>query len=203
MSPALLMASTWKIPLLAWLRTISRDCQRAAELYGSVVTQARDPAFYAGCGINDTPEGRYELVILHLCLVLERLRAEGSAGKELSRRLIETFVTDMDDNMREMGVGDLTVPKKVKRAAAGLYDRAGAYRAGLAEPDGGLLARCLASSLPGLPDRDGAALSLASYMRDAVRRLANISMADLAGGQTLFPPAPLANAKCPIEGGSR
>ena len=197
------MASTWKTPVLSWLRTISRDRQKAAELYGSVVTQARDPAFYAGCGIKDTPEDRYELVILHLSLVLERLRAEGTAGTELSRRLIEAFVTDMDDNMREMGVGDLTVPKKVKRAAAGLYARAGSYRAALAEPDGGLLARRLSSSLPGLLDRDGAALGLASDMRDAQHQLAGISMADLAAGETLFPPAPLANAKCPIEGGSR
>ena len=121
--------------MLAWLTGRDGPRHTAGELYGRVVAEARRTVFYAGLGVPDTPEGRYELIALHLFLLLERLRRDGSAGEAVSRHVLEAFVTDMDDCMREMGVGDLTVPKRVKRAAAGFYERAGAYRAGL-EADG-------------------------------------------------------------------
>ncbi|MDX2289852.1 MAG: ubiquinol-cytochrome C chaperone family protein [Hyphomicrobiaceae bacterium] len=106
---------------------------RATRVYDEVVTAARDPAFYRDMGVPDTFEGRYEMIVAHLVLVLERLKAEGDETAEQARALIEHFITDMDDCMREIGVGDLTVPKKVRKAAAGLYERAEAYRAALAQ----------------------------------------------------------------------
>lgn len=72
------------------------------------------------------------MIALVLFLVLERTK-RGPGGMDLSRAGIEAFVTDMDDCMREMGVGDLTVPKKVKRAAAAFYERAQQYRQALAD----------------------------------------------------------------------
>ncbi len=102
---------------------------RARTLYDRVVMQARQPAFYSEIGVPDSPEGRYEMIVLHLCLAVERLQALGEEGTALARALNEQFIVDLDDNMREMGVGDLTVPKKVKRAAAGLLERATDYRA--------------------------------------------------------------------------
>ena len=108
--------------MLRWLRQRAETSRKAEELYGSVVTAARQPDFYGALGVPDTPEGRFELVALHLFLALEGLRGQGAAAEGLARRAIETFVVDMDDCMREMGVGDLTVPKKVKRAAAAFYE---------------------------------------------------------------------------------
>ena len=99
------------------------------------MTAARQPFFYKDMGVPDTPEGRFELVSLHLFLALESLNQQRSAELDLTQRTIEAFVTDMDDCMREMGVGDLAVPKKVKRAAAAFYERAGAYRRGLSAPE--------------------------------------------------------------------
>ena len=104
------------------------------------MAQARAPALYADLGVPDTAEGRLEMVMLHTVLVIERLRLEGEAAEELSRALTERFITDLDDCLREMGVGDLTVPKKVKKAAAALYDRTLACRAALAETGTGSLA---------------------------------------------------------------
>lgn len=117
--------------MLQWFRRRAAASRRAEELYGSVVTAARHPAFYKDMGVPDTPEGRFELVALHLFLALEGLKRDPTAA-EFSQRTIETFVTDMDDCMREMGVGDMAVGKKVKRAAAAFYERAGAYRRALA-----------------------------------------------------------------------
>src|SRR3990170_2959830 len=111
--------------MLEWLTERSQSRRTAGELYGRVVAEARQPMFYVELGVPDTPEGRYEVVVLGLFLILERLRVERGAGEKLSQQLLEAFVTDMDDCMREMGVGDLTVAKRVKRAAAGFYERAG------------------------------------------------------------------------------
>lgn len=114
--------------MLNWLAKRADVARKADNLYGAVVAQARQPSFYADFDIPDTLEGRYEMIVLHLFLLLERLRQAATGDTNLSRALIERFVTDMDDCMREIGVGDLTVPKKVKKAAAGLYKRADAYR---------------------------------------------------------------------------
>ena len=78
--------------------------QTATEIYGATVARARNPAFYEVCGVSDTPEGRFELIILYMSLVLERLRQAEDAQMALQRRVVEAFVTDMDDNMRELGV---------------------------------------------------------------------------------------------------
>jgi cytochrome b pre-mRNA-processing protein 3 len=149
--------------MLQWIKRRAERNRTAEKLYGSVVTAARQPFFYEELGVPDTPEGRFELVALHLFLALEGLRARPPADADLIRRTIEAFVSDMDDCMREMGVGDLTVPKKVKRAAAAFYERAAAYRRGLTA-DGPLgLATCVDSYLFG-GSGSGAADALAGYM---------------------------------------
>jgi cytochrome b pre-mRNA-processing protein 3 len=152
--------------LFSW-QTRGRDRRTAEELYGAIVTQARHPAFFAAMGVEDTPEGRVGTIILHVYLVLDRLSQEGAAGRSLGRSLAEAFVTDIDDCLREMGVGDLSVPKQVKRLAAALYERSHAYRRLLDAGDEGTLASELAKTLPGLESNREGALRLAQYMMQA------------------------------------
>ena len=106
--------------MLTWLRSRSLSGRTASGLYGSIVAQARQPAFYAGGGVPDTLEGRFGMIVVHMFLVLERLRRDGDNGQVLGRALLEAFATDMDDSMREIGIGDLSVPRRVKKAAAAL-----------------------------------------------------------------------------------
>jgi len=95
-------------------------------IYGMIVTQAREPSFYRDLAVPDTVNGRFDLLVLHLWLVLRRLRAtEGTAG--LSQALFDRFCNDMDDNLREMGVGDLTVPKRMQAFGEAFYGRTTAY----------------------------------------------------------------------------
>ena len=160
----------------------SRALRTATELYGRVVAQARAPALYADLGVPDTAEGRLEMVMLHTVLVIERLRLEGEAAEELSRALTERFITDLDDCLREMGVGDLTVPKKVKKAAAALYDRTLACRAALADTDTGSLASLLATHVW----QDGGAgdpVRLAGYCRRLEADLASRSPTAVLAGE--------------------
>ena len=160
--------------------------QTAAQIYGAIVAQARNPAFYQGCGVSDTPEGRYELIVLTMALVLERLRQIPGAAMDLQRHVIEAFVTDMDDCMREMGVGDLTVPKKVKRAAAGLMERMDQYRAALAGPEDAELQAALAANIPAVAAKPGASALLARHVRADVRHLTGLSDEALSQGKLSF-----------------
>ncbi len=176
-----------RLPGMDWLKQRASLRETATELYGNVVTQARNPVFYAEMGIPDTLEGRYEMVAMHLALVLERLRAEGEAGKALSRETIETFVADMDGSMRELGVGDLKVPKKVKSAAAGLYARADAFRQALSNEANGSAACALDAAIArftlGTDGGDVRAAGFASYYRSATAALAGIGSAEALAGR--------------------
>ncbi|WP_414463085.1 ubiquinol-cytochrome C chaperone family protein [Hyphomicrobium sp. B1] len=159
--------------MLRWLNKRTETGRRAKELYGSVVTAARQPDFYGAIGVPDTPEGRFELVALHLYLALEGLRGTVPDAAGLSQRMIEIFVEDMDDCMREMGIGDLAVPKKVKRAAAAFYERATIYQSSVADIEDGRLAANLEHyALPGAAKRQDAERALANYVRAASSALA-------------------------------
>ena len=95
-------------------------------IYGMIVTQAREPIFYRDLGVPDTVNGRFDLLLLHLWLLLWRLRA-AQGGPELSQALFDRFCEDMDDNLREMGVGDQTVPKRMRAFGEAFYGRVQAY----------------------------------------------------------------------------
>src|SRR5262245_48094906 len=95
-------------------------------LYAAAIAQARQPVFYAGLRVPDTVDGRFELVALHVFLILQRLKSEPEATP-FAQALFDTMFADMDRNLREMGVGDLSVGKKVKAMAQGLYGRIAAY----------------------------------------------------------------------------
>lgn len=171
--------------MLSWFSSRSADRSKATDLYGAVVAAARREHFYRECGIPDTPEGRFELILLHLGLLTDRLTALGEDGQKLARVMLETFVRDMDDNMREMGVSDLGVPRKVIRAAAALYERTLALREGLDAKDGLVLEQTLLRMVPEA-GTTGARL-LASYFRQARAALALRSAAELLSGRVTFP----------------
>jgi len=95
-------------------------------IYGMIVTQAREPFFYRDLGVSDTVNGRFDLLVLHLWVVLRRLKSiEGGMG--LAQALFDRFCNDMDDNLREMGIGDLTVPKRMQAFGEAFYGRTAAY----------------------------------------------------------------------------
>ncbi|HLI99897.1 MAG TPA: ubiquinol-cytochrome C chaperone family protein [Bradyrhizobium sp.] len=95
-------------------------------IYGMIVTRAREPLFYRDFGVPDTVNGRFDLLVLHLWMVLRRFRSVAS-GVDVSQALFDRFCEDMDANLREMGVGDLTVPKRMQAFGEAFYGRAAAY----------------------------------------------------------------------------
>jgi cytochrome b pre-mRNA-processing protein 3 len=132
-------------------------------LYTRLVEQARRPELYQALGAPDTIEGRFELYTLHLVLVLERLRTGGgSPAAETAQALFDTYLKGLDDALREMGVGDLSVGKKMRRLGEAFYGRGKSYDAAFAalpdrEPLVALIARTVyegrdAAGAPGLAD---------------------------------------------------
>ncbi|MEW5964530.1 MAG: ubiquinol-cytochrome C chaperone family protein [Pseudomonadota bacterium] len=175
--------------MLSWL-SFRAGRRKASELYGALVTQSRQRPFYADLGVPDTPTGRTEMIVLHLALVLDRLAAEPTPDREAQRLLVEAFVTDLDDAMRELGVGDLSVPRKVKAAAGALYERVSRYREPLTAaspaPLAAMLAQTVLAQAPGAPA--DAPDRLAAYARASRAALATHGTGEILAGRLRFPP---------------
>jgi cytochrome b pre-mRNA-processing protein 3 len=159
-------------------------------IYGMIVAQAREPLFYAGMGVPDTVNGRFDMVLLHLWMVLRRLRP-APGGAELSQALFDHFCADMDGNLREMGVGDLTVPKRMHKFGEAFYGRSAAYDAAL-DAGGAALAQALCKNI--LDGRGiGQARQLAAYANAVIVGLAGLDDTAVRNGSWQFPsPAPFA-----------
>jgi len=187
-------------------RLFRRDPQAPTitALYGAIVAHARVPAFYLAFGVPDTPEGRFDLLVLHLALVCRRLgRADGpeqAAARVLSQGVFDMFCRDMDDNLREMGVGDLTVPKTMRKLGEAFYGRLDVYDRALASADPAELAAALARNTQGPGTPAEAAERLAAYVRVAAARLDALPVADFADRKVSFPdPATMAPSVCEAQ----
>ena len=156
-------------------------------LYGMIVAQARLPCFYRDYAVADTVNARFDLLVLHLALVLDRL-AQDPTLQSFGQGIFDRFCQDMDHNLREMGVADLKVPKEMRRMAEAFYGRSQAYRAALAVVDDGPLVKALQRNIyGGSPAAAATAPRLAAYMREALRGLAAQDSVSLAGGALHFP----------------
>lgn len=135
-----------------------------AALYERIATASRDPGLYEGLGVPDTLEGRFESVSLHVILALRALRSMPDPAQEVARDLAEAFFRDMDSSLREMGVGDTRVPKRMKSVASAFYGRAHAYDAPLDAGDEAVLALTLGRNVQG---QETSAPALARYVVEA------------------------------------
>ena len=169
----------------------------ASALYAAAVEQARAPALYADLGAPDTVEGRFEQVTLHVYLILRRLKGADQAAKQTAQKLFDVMFQNMDDSLRELGVGDLSIGKKIRKMAENFYGRVGAYEdaLGAASDEGGsadaavqALARALGRNVFGDEAAPGAG-PLARYMRAVAADIDDQPVARIAGGVVRFPDA--------------
>lgn len=177
--------------ILARFRRLPRT-RNIRALYGMIVAQARTAAFYAGYGVPDTVQGRFDLIVLHMVLVLHRLSSgsdrPGQAGNEVGQALFDVFCRDLDDNLREMGVGDLRVPKEMRRFGEAFYGRQAAYRSALAATTGAQeLEKALARNIFEVAAVDERAVRMARYARAAAEQLSATEEGALIAGKVIFP----------------
>ncbi len=156
-------------------------------LYGRIMQQSRCGVFYEDYGVPDTVDGRFDLLVLHAFLIIRRLNGEGRRGKIFGQALFDRMFVDMDRAVREMGVGDLSVPKHVKRMMKAFYGRAQAYEAGLS--DDSVLTEALARNLYGTVSSPSREIleGFMGYIHECVRTLEVSDYADICAGRMVFP----------------
>jgi cytochrome b pre-mRNA-processing protein 3 len=155
-------------------------------LYGAIVAQARSQAFYRGYAVPDTVTGRLEMILIHIFLFFRRARG-GSDMQRLGQGVFDRFCDDMDGNLREMGIGDLAVPKHMQRIGEAFYGRAAVYDAALDADDDAALSQALARNVFGeglQPERTG---RLAAYIKEVDIQLAQEKDENLIQGRITFP----------------
>ena len=168
-------------------RTPSRGTIEA--IYGMIVAQAREPLFYQDLGVPDTVDGRFDMMVLHLWMVLRQLRQFGD-GFHLAQGLFDHFCSDMDHNLRELGTGDLAVPRRMRQFGEAFYGRSAAYDLSLAAGEGPL-AQALCRNIFNGRDSDEVR-RLAAYVGQALAVLAATEEAALSGARWEFPPPAVA-----------
>jgi cytochrome b pre-mRNA-processing protein 3 len=153
-------------------------------LYARCVEQSRSPALYADLGAPDTVEGRFEIYTLHVVLLLDRLRLQGDQAAETSQGLFDTYVKALDHALREMGVGDLSVGRKMRRLGEAFYGRVKSYEAAFealpeTEALDALLARTVYAEVEPAPAVD----RLRAYVTDQRAVLAEQPLERLLAGE--------------------
>ena len=177
--------------LLGWFGR-KRHERAGFELYTSAVKAAREPYFFERLGVPDTLDGRFDMVGVHVFLLVNRLHAESKAGKDLAQAVFDAMFSDMDISLRELGVGDMSVGKRVRAMWEAFNGRSTAYATALEAGDPEGLAAVVARNVwRGQEPHDGAR-AIAAFMLDQVGHLAAQPMEALLKGQVSFQPARIA-----------
>ena len=113
--------------MLGWLKRNAQLRRIGQDVYARIVAASRSEVFFRDWGVPDTMHGRFEMIVLHLFVVLERLKREGEPGQRLGQAVLERLFADMDDALRQIGIGDMGVPPRIRRTANAVHDRVAAY----------------------------------------------------------------------------
>lgn len=168
-------------PFRKWFSSNDERAQ-VRPLYDAIIAEARLPHWYVEGAVADTIDGRFDMVNAVLALVMIRMEALGDEAKEPSTLLAETFVDDMDGQLRELGIGDIIVGKHIGRMMAALGGRLGAYREGFGE-GGDPRAALVRNLYRGAAPEDAALDHIVSALIALANDLAHQSLPDLLTGR--------------------
>jgi cytochrome b pre-mRNA-processing protein 3 len=178
--------------LLSTLIQRRRRKKAAGELYEAVVAQARQPVFYSGLGVPDTIDGRFDLIALHAILLVRRLKAGGDDARHVAREIVDTMFEDLDRSLRELGVSDQGLPRRMRAMAEGFLGRMVAYEEALGGDIAGLVG-ALRRNVYGTVEIDEQRIAkLTSYVGSQVAALDRQAEADLLAGKVAFRTPPQA-----------
>ncbi len=154
-------------------------------LYSAAVGAARAPVFYTTLGVPDTLDGRFDMVALHACVLIRRLRSLPAPGAAIAQAVFDAMFSDMDINLRELGVGDMTVSRNVRAMWEAFHGRAIAYEAAMNDADPEALPAALRRNVWRGADAAGAA-ELADITRELIRTLDAMPAEELFAGRVAF-----------------
>lgn len=156
-------------------------------LYGQIVAAARQPRFYAQWDVPDTPLGRFEMIGLHMFLFLRRAR--GERLQALAQDVTDIFFKEVDHSLRELGIGDTSVPKRMKKLARMYFGRLDAYEKAIAGSDLAALSQALSRNIRPDAAEWPQARALAAYVMAASAALAGQGDETILAGRIAFPDA--------------
>ena len=165
----------------------------ADKLYAQIVAQARQPVFYTDYKIPDDVNGRFELLILHSYMLFHRLRPEDEKTRVIGQAVFDRFFQDMDDSLRERGIGDLSIPKKIKKMAQAFYGRVEAYDTAREDGPDALALALSRNFFPESEEKQPQTDGLADYVYKSDAHLLGLSAKSIASGVLSYPditPAP-------------
>lgn len=179
--------------ILSWIKHSlgMKPAYNPGPLGDAVILAARRPVFYTEFGVPDTFDGRFELVALHAQLLFRRLKRDGAEGAATTQAVFDYFTSHFDEALREIGVGDMSVGKRVKTMASGFYGRLSAYEAGWAADDGGVeMAAALRRNLYGTVEevQEAWIAGIQAYQHSAERHLETLTLAEIRNVENLFAP---------------
>lgn len=176
--------------LLSFLSRGRDTARQGAVVYSALVDQARRPEFYEAFDVPDTLDGRFDLIVLHAGLYLPRLKAARPEGKALAQAAFDQMFANMEQSLRELGAGDMSVPKRIKAMLQAFYGRAAAYDKALKQGDVDALREALQRNVyRGATVTQPKLDALATYVRAASEALQAAPDADIVAG-TFHWPAP-------------
>lgn len=156
--------------------------------YSTLTTTARVPYFFTDLDVPDTVMGRFEMLSVVMILYFRRTRASATSGQEIAQEIVDFFFQDIDYSIRELGIGDTSVPKRMKKLAGMFYGRLETYAAALDSRDATALAEALARNIhPQEGDARPAMTGLAQWMMTAENHLATLSEDVIATGSASLP----------------
>ncbi len=162
------------------------------ELYTAAVQAARDPYIFETLRVPDTLDGRFDVIGLYVFLVVNRLHAESKAGKDLAQAIFDAMFSDMDINLREIGVSDMRIGKRVRAMWEAFNGRASAYAAALEADDIAALTEAVARNVWRGHAPEDAAGALAALALEQAAHLRTQPISALAAGRVDFRPARMA-----------
>ncbi|WP_306146764.1 MULTISPECIES: ubiquinol-cytochrome C chaperone family protein [unclassified Roseibium] len=171
--------------ILGLFRRRSRDAEH--KTYCEIVAQARQPVFYTDFLVPDTIDGRFDLIVLHAVLYFKRMQGEGKKVAEFTQDVFDLFFQDMDASLREMGVSDTRVPKKVRKMGEAFFGRADAYMAAVEAGNAEDLAQALGRNIYTDKEEPIAQERLAHYVIAAAAELTGQDTQDLLNGDISWP----------------
>ncbi len=173
--------------MLAFLKKKNPYEQAARDVYAGLLAASRRKEFFSNYGVPDNFDGRFDLLLLHIFIVVTRMTGEGKAGQDFNQALFDATFADMDQTLREMGIGDMGIPKHMRRMMKAFNGRIHAYTEA-AEQGEGALAVAVRRNLYGtLEDSEIPDVKImVRYMTQSMDKIARFSFADIAGGSVSF-----------------
>lgn len=174
--------------MFRWFADQAARKDAAEKIYDAIVAQSRNPAFYLRFGVPDTLSGRFDMLVIHIFMVLQNLRLGGKEGEFLGREIVEAFIREMDSMVRDLGVEESQVPREVRRIASLFYGQILIYAAAAEKGDPAALAEAVWKSFrSGNPYAQVAAREVADYMLEALRTVRETPLTHLLQGYLDFP----------------